>query len=118
MAEGGLPQEVVETTEREFGQKPEARRKGLNKQFNDIADKLGQRIDANTRFGFGLAERISPKNDENVVVGMGKAYGAAGIRGATALTGIELRLLKSLAELGAKATGGRRTPSAEAQKSK
>lgn len=117
MSEGELPREVAEVTQKEFGQQPEVARRKWNKRFNDLADKLLGMTEYNTRSEVDFRKQLTPKDDENVAVTAGKGFAKGASEAATVITNIELGLLKSLAELGAKATGGR-TSGAETRKSK
>lgn len=112
-----LPQEVAQAAQQEFGQQPEASRKTWNKRFNGLANKLQQVIDESDQFHVAFRQKLPYKDDENVAVGMGKGY-IKGIAGAAhIISTMEFGVLKSLAELGAKATGGR-VLKTEAPKSK
>jgi len=107
MSEVELPQNVNEAVQQEYGLQPEGNLKTWNKKFNQIADKLQDLINESARQYVSVGKKLPYKDSGNVVMEMGKAYirGAAGA--AHGITLMEINVLKSLAELGAKATGGR-----------
>ncbi len=107
MSEVELPKNVEKAVQQEYGQQSEGNLKTWNERFNQIADKLQNVIDKSASQYVSVGKGLPYKDGGNVVWEMGKAYirGAAGA--AHGITLMEISALKSLAELGAKATGGR-----------
>lgn len=102
-----LPQRVTEAVNQECGQQPETNRTTWNGLFNDVTDKLERAIDASTQQHTDSRKGLEYKVGGSAVVEMGKAYIRGTSNATYSMTLAELRVLKSLAELGANVTGGR-----------
>lgn len=102
-----LPEEVNQEIADEFGQKPEPNPKKWNDRFNALADSLQTSL-ASSKKGEGWIIK-SPSVNDNIAVGLSK-LAARSFEGSIRLviTHQQFAILVKLAELGAKATGGRR----------
>ncbi|MBI4037759.1 hypothetical protein HY382_01780 [Candidatus Curtissbacteria bacterium] len=104
MAEGELPQEVAEATQKEFGQKSEADKSNWNQKFNSAADKLDEEIKRQRNMLNPLLGK-APTSAKEIPGHITRQAGAATVM----VSMTELSTLRLLAELAAKATGGRKS---------
>lgn len=102
---GDLPEKVGTEIATEFSKQSEGRENAWNESFNKLADELARRIQI-TKGSLG-STRFEPVGEPDSTKTFEKAVAHSSLKFGENLAIEELRLLYKLADLAAKATGGR-----------
>ena len=105
-----IPEKVSNEITAEFGKQPEGSKNAWNKSFNKLADELAQRIQS-TKGSLG-STKFEPTEEPASTKTFEKTVAYSSLKFGENLAIEELKLLYKLADLAAKATGGRKLTSA------